>query len=151
MSEARPSPFTAPALRAIILRDDNDKLIVQASKKEISAFAQPKGQPVQIRPTSPDMLMRFRGRHHEPPETQATFAQPDPYTSGRVILNPDDFLYNVNGEPVARIMELEMIYHSNIIEVTTFGSSNRDYIAGDGTGGSTINLRATGLPNTRLR
>lgn len=146
--------FLVPTLRGIIVRDETDKVVVQATPQQIQQFAPRPGQEVAVRPETPPVRMRVGGRRYaarsanmytygpasawqEP--TLEEDARPE---VGR--LRYDDYLYDRDGRPVAQIVAVDV--YQDRFETTTFGDAVRSYMAGQ----TQIDIRARGLPGVTL-
>lgn len=126
-----------PNLRGIIVRDDDDSIIVRATPAEVKAFTSKakRGQEVNVKPASLRMRVGHVPRETWDENTQPTAAE----------LRGGDLLYNAAGQPVATIQEV--IMSSNPIRVTTLGGMVDTFIQGR----YYVDIRAEGLPGLRVR
>lgn len=138
------SAFTAAdsaslAIRGIIIRDDEDRIIVQARPNDVRRFARPNAQ-VDLRRTDVRLGFRpggFRLRMAEP-ANGLDVAEP-----GRI--DPLDYLYDRDGRPVCQVTEV--VVEARPIEVTTFGDVEARFIQAP----SEVDIRAVGVHGVGLR
>jgi hypothetical protein len=133
---------TQPILRGIIVRDEDDKIIVQATQPEVERFArQRRGVAVDMRPAT----LRVRV-HHDGLQSPATWQDHDGGPVGVIRLrgNSPIVLYNDEGLPVAIVRDVQQ--HSMPIEVTSHGNVMEQFISG----GLYLSLTADGLPGVRV-
>ena len=159
--------FTAPTLRGIILRDDDDQVIVQATREDIRTFAPQRGQEVRVQPAE----VRFRLRQPTFYSTQAlnplqmhylygsrslpswpnymttgsfedvSFGERESDEPGSV--DPAGYLYDQRGRAVARVLEVTVnVRHEDMMTVRGAREAFE--------GGATLDIRAEGLPGVRL-
>lgn len=129
------APTQPAAIRGIVLRDERDTLIVQASLDEVQRFAAPmRGREVSVQP---DVNIRLR--------------RPDPTTGGCVQgqgevgrIDFGDYLYDRDGKPVCVIRTLNMDH--DLLETTSFSDLQRSYMRG----ALHIRIEAEGLPGVTL-
>lgn len=142
------SEMAAPALRGIILRGEDDKVIVQARPQDVQRFAPRGGEQVYVRPADirlrvgrwGGMMMLSTGVMTQP----ITFASSAPMMGETAPeLDPADYLYDRHGRPVAVINDIQV--HVDQIDVTTFGGT-RQFINGQ----QMISISAQGLPGVRV-
>jgi hypothetical protein len=95
-----PSESATSLLRGIIVRQESDTLVVRASPEEVATFAAPAGISMSA--------LRPSGMGVTP--------------------MPGDVLYNASGQPVAVVTDLE--FHTERVDVTTFGDEQRVYLPG---------------------
>lgn len=130
--------LTNPILRGIIVRDDDDSIIVRATPQEVQRFSAktPKGQTVDVKPAKLSVRLP-RDPGAAVPRTW-TSAVPTS-TTAEIGLN-DMVLYNREGLPVAVISEVE--------QVVTGGRDLPSHVA---EGHYFVNIKAEGLPGLRVR
>lgn len=147
------NPFVQPAgLRGIILRDEEDRVIVQATPKEIEAFAPRRGQAVDVRQAN--VTMRVRGMRGHPflaatnVESTGVDASRNPQQApvdGAGVIDPmGGMLYDAEGRPVALIDSVHVT--ANHIDVTRFGGTRQMMMAGP----ASIELGVKVLPGVTL-
>lgn len=138
MSNSWTAPPT-PTLRGIILRDDDDKVIVQATPSEVRTFAtQHRGQQVAVQPTTGYMRASFAVRNPPPTTIEEMSGHAD------AILDPYGLLYNAEGKPVAQIREWQVSVDQ--LDVTSF-SDTRQFLMGVG---QRVQIGVEVLPGVRL-
>jgi hypothetical protein len=98
-------------LRAIVVRDEDDRIIVAATPQDIRNFAAKPGQEVRVRPPRAEVRMRLGG--------QAAIGEPAEDV-GRIDL--DDYLYDRDGKRVAYVRRFT--FHSEAIDVSTFAGGS---------------------------
>lgn len=113
-----------PPLRGIVLRDDRDTLVVQASEVEVQRFARAQvGRPVQVESST----LRVRV---DPGITLMTTGDAAPFstplTPGQ--LTPGGLLYDAAGRPVAYVRNVQV--HTERLDVTAIGSHMRTMMSG---------------------
>jgi len=131
--------YVAPTLRGILVRDEEDKVIVQATPQDIRAFGQQAGTEVRMQPEAPDVRMRVGRAREASPFTYLYGSQvagwpvgcyttapilPDP-GPGRLVYG--DYLYDRQGRPVAVMTTLRVNVQNH--DITTFGGT-RQVLAG---------------------
>lgn len=89
-------------VRALIVRDDADRLVIRPSDEDVSRYV--------LRP-------RLRVHVGVPPATY-----------GSVRVTPGGFLYNGNGDAVMVVTQVRAEVET--IDMTTFGSSYREFLRG---------------------
>jgi hypothetical protein len=170
------SPYTAPTLRGIILRDEDDKVIVQATPADIRAFGQQPGQSVNMRPETARVSMRrtsrlagsgFAEQHRYGygsgyPWPTSRFANSWSTGDDLAALNyasteqvgarrlepgridPEDYLYDRHGRPVATILSVNI--NVGTADVSTFGGGRQVMQ----TGLTDVDITAKGLPGVTV-
>lgn len=129
------SPFVDRRLRAIIVRDEHDQIVVTASPSDIRNFAPVKGQEVTMRPPMPAVRMQRGGRIQNPVDMEQ---------ADGVYLDMDDYLYDRHGRPVAMMDRVTV--DAGVLDVTTM-SGGRQFAQGM----VTVNIEARGLPGVVMR
>jgi hypothetical protein len=123
-----------PTLRGIIIRDDDDRIIVQATTQDVQRFAQRPGQRVQVQPA--ELRVKLDGAKRtveiDVPEHVGTIRR-------------RGFLYDSDGLPVARIVEV--LVHTSFVEMSTVLGQQRLL---SGAGGK-VDIQAEGLPGVAVQ
>ena len=149
------SAFTGDTLRGVILSDDDDKVVVQASPQEVRRFVARPGRDVtvarQIRgrmvlgettwSTSVDEPLSVTQRWHNSASTGDDFPEPGVI---RLMRGGVAFLHDEHGRPVATITDINLSAHP--IDVTSFASRRDVFVNGI----TEIEIRARGLPGVRV-
>jgi hypothetical protein len=112
MSAAGTSPFTTPVLRGIVVRDEDDRIVVRATPVEVERFGARPGLRVDLR--AADVRLRVGGR---PGGESAARSHGVTGPVGELRLVPG-LLYDAVGRPVAVIREVRR--HVESVDVTTF-------------------------------
>lgn len=153
------SPFTVPTLRGIILRDETDKVIVQATPSEVREFAPRPGQEVAVRPDAPRVRARMVPAHYGGmyfygasrgvgwPWPRPQLDEEDESPTGAVgRLRHNDFLYDRDGRPVARMTEINVLVPTAGMGMSLLGDAAAQVASGD----VFYEIRARGLPGVTL-
>lgn len=117
-------PTVERPLRGILLRDEGEALVVTASPAEVRRFAEgQRGRPVVVQQA--EVRMRFGGLNADAygdPAQDVLALEPG------VLRSTDQFLYDREGRPVARVVRLTQDVDQ--IDVTSFGSTRQMFTPG---------------------
>lgn len=95
---------TVPTLRGIIVRDEDDRIIVRATAEEVQRFAHTRiGSPVDMRPATLRVTVPHTGATS--PTSWDSYYNQTPPGIIRMRGSRPPVLYDVNGQPVAIVRE----------------------------------------------
>jgi hypothetical protein len=137
-------PRVEAPLRAIIVREDKDTLVVQANEADIQRFARARATEVDIHQAT--LRVGLVGG-----ATYATTGQ-DFVLGGAAsqandpgVISMGDFLYDREGRRVAILDDVQVSFDR--IDITTFGDMHANYMRG----AMTVAIRAHGVPGVTVR
>jgi hypothetical protein len=110
-------PSTIGGLRGIILREESDTLVVQATPSDVKKFGAKAGQEVEVRGGSVSMDY----------ETAKRFQHGEFHWRS---MRPGMVLYDEHQHPIVQVRDFDVRVDHEHIDVTSFGQVTRSYALG---------------------
>lgn len=129
-------PMAEAPLRGVVIREERDTLVVQASEQDVQRFARSRGG-AEVNVQAATLRVSMGGAR----DIYADGAPPE----NPGVLRMDDFLYDREGKPVARVRDVRV--DVDRIDVTSFGDVARNFVNGL----THVRIQADGLAGVTVR